>query len=155
MNTAGADWQFVSFSGAVYCLAPPPAGTDRASNCRYAERTSRRAARLRDGFLDEASGHRPPFPPSLCRVRAAVLQSFPTGPIGRLWRSGPHRFHPRHRGCQLAPPWCLAPGTLQPAALGRPQPGQISQREHPGIFTTEALLRSCQQVIWLALQWFL
>ncbi|MCL2713409.1 MAG: dienelactone hydrolase family protein [Alphaproteobacteria bacterium] len=57
MNVAGADWQFVNFSGAVHCFALPAAGTDPASNCRYDERTSRRAIRLMDSFFDEVFGH--------------------------------------------------------------------------------------------------
>jgi len=57
MNAAGADWQFVNFSGAVHCFALPASGTDPASNCRYDERTSRRAIRLMDGFFDEVFGH--------------------------------------------------------------------------------------------------
>jgi len=56
MNEAGADWQFVNFSGAVHCFALPAAGNDPASNCRYHERTARRAYRIMNGFFDEAFG---------------------------------------------------------------------------------------------------
>ena len=57
MDAAGADWQFVDFSGAVHCFAEPSAGSDPASNCRYDERASRRAYRMMDGFFDEVFGH--------------------------------------------------------------------------------------------------
>jgi len=53
MDEAGADWQFVDFSGAVHCFAEPSAGTDPASNCRYDERAARRAYRMMDGFFGE------------------------------------------------------------------------------------------------------
>lgn len=52
MTAAGADWQFVNFSGAVHCFAyqdpnPPP-------GCRYDERTARRANAMMADFLAEA-----------------------------------------------------------------------------------------------------
>src|SRR5690606_40548642 len=53
MDAAGADWQFVDFSGAVHCFAEPSAGSDPASNCRYDERAARRAYRMMDGFFEE------------------------------------------------------------------------------------------------------
>ncbi|MCL1961510.1 MAG: dienelactone hydrolase family protein [Desulfovibrionaceae bacterium] len=56
MNAAGADWQLVDFSGAVHCFALPNVGADPASNCRYDERTARRAYRMMDGFFDEVFG---------------------------------------------------------------------------------------------------
>jgi len=56
MDGAGADWQFVDFSGAVHCFAEPAAGNDPASNCRYDERAARRAYRMMDGFFDEVFG---------------------------------------------------------------------------------------------------
>lgn len=56
MDAAGADWQFVDFSGAVHCFAEPSAGSDPASNCRYDERAARRAYRIMDGFFDEVFG---------------------------------------------------------------------------------------------------
>jgi dienelactone hydrolase len=56
MNQAGADWQFVNFSGAVHCFALPAAGNDPASNCRYNERSARRAYRMMDNFFNEAFG---------------------------------------------------------------------------------------------------
>lgn len=54
MTAAGADWQFVNFSGAVHCFAyqdpnPPP-------GCRYDERTARRANAMMADFLAEAFG---------------------------------------------------------------------------------------------------
>ena len=56
MDAAGADWQFVNFSGAVHCFAEPGAGNDPASNCRYDERTAKRAYRMMDDFFDEVFG---------------------------------------------------------------------------------------------------
>ena len=56
MDAAGADWQFVDFSGAVHCFAEPSAGSDPASNCRYDERAARRAYRMMDGFFEEVFG---------------------------------------------------------------------------------------------------
>lgn len=56
MDAAGADWQFVDFSGAVHCFAEPGAGNDPASNCRYDERAAKRAYRMMDDFFDEVFG---------------------------------------------------------------------------------------------------
>ena len=56
MDAAGADWQFVDFSGAVHCFAEPSAGSDPASNCRYDERAAKRGYRMMDGFFDEVFG---------------------------------------------------------------------------------------------------
>jgi dienelactone hydrolase len=53
MNQAGADWQFVNFSGAVHCFALPNVGNDPASNCRYNPRAARRAYRMMDDFFTE------------------------------------------------------------------------------------------------------
>ena len=53
MDAAGADWQFVDFSGAVHCFAEASAGTDPASNCRYDERAAKRAYRMMDDFFRE------------------------------------------------------------------------------------------------------
>src|SRR5690606_21574675 len=53
MDGAGADWQFVDFSGAVHCFAEPSAGTDPASNCRYDERAAKRAYRMMADFFRE------------------------------------------------------------------------------------------------------
>ena len=53
MDAAGADWQFVDFSGAVHCFAEASAGTDLASNCRYDERAAKRAYRMMDDFFRE------------------------------------------------------------------------------------------------------
>ena len=53
MDGAGADWQFVDFSGAVHCFAEPSAGSDPASNCRYDERAARRAYRMMADFFRE------------------------------------------------------------------------------------------------------
>jgi len=56
MNQAGADWQFVNFSGAVHCFALPGAGSDPASNCRYNPRAAGRAYRMMDSFFGEVFG---------------------------------------------------------------------------------------------------
>lgn len=56
MDAAGADWQFVNFSGAVHCFAEPEAGNDPASNCRYDARAARRAFVMLDGFFEERFG---------------------------------------------------------------------------------------------------
>ncbi|MDH5835486.1 dienelactone hydrolase family protein [Luteimonas kalidii] len=53
MDAAGADWQFVDFSGAVHCFAEPSASNDPASNCRYDARAAERAYRMMDGFFEE------------------------------------------------------------------------------------------------------
>ncbi|KRG68017.1 dienelactone hydrolase family protein [Pseudoxanthomonas dokdonensis] len=51
MNTAGADWQFVNFSGAVHCFALENANDP--PGCVYNPRAARRAYRMMDDFLDE------------------------------------------------------------------------------------------------------
>jgi dienelactone hydrolase len=53
MDAAGADWQFVNFSGAVHCFAEPDAGNDPESNCRYHERSARRAHEMLHDFFRE------------------------------------------------------------------------------------------------------
>lgn len=56
MDRAGADWQFVNFSGAVHCFALPGAGNDPASNCRYDPRAAKRAYRMLEDFFEERFG---------------------------------------------------------------------------------------------------
>ncbi|MCR6662710.1 MAG: dienelactone hydrolase family protein [Luteimonas sp.] len=56
MDAAGADWQFVNYSGAVHCFAEPSAGNDPNSNCRYDERAATRAYRAMDDFFGEIFG---------------------------------------------------------------------------------------------------
>lgn len=56
MDRAGADWQFVNFSGAVHCFAEPSAGNDPSTNCAYDERAAKRAYRMMDGFFRERFG---------------------------------------------------------------------------------------------------
>lgn len=51
MNRAGADWQFVNFSGAVHCFAE--ADANRPPGCVYNARAATRAYRIMAGFLDE------------------------------------------------------------------------------------------------------
>lgn len=53
MDAAGADWQFVNYSGAVHCFAEESAGNDPASNCRYDARASARAHRAMADFFNE------------------------------------------------------------------------------------------------------
>jgi len=53
MRDAGADWQFLSYGGAVHCFAIPTAG-GAIPGCRYDERTARRAYAQMRAFLDEA-----------------------------------------------------------------------------------------------------
>ena len=53
MRDAGADWQFVSFGGAVHCFAIPSAKGE-VPGCKYDERTSKRAFVMMHNFLDEA-----------------------------------------------------------------------------------------------------
>ncbi len=56
MDAAGADWQFVNFSGAVHCFAEPEAGDNPESNCRYDDRAAGRAYRMLRGFFGERFG---------------------------------------------------------------------------------------------------
>jgi dienelactone hydrolase len=51
MNAAGADWQFVNFSGAVHCFALETANSP--PGCMYNERAAKRASKMMDGFFDE------------------------------------------------------------------------------------------------------
>lgn len=51
MNAAGADWQFVNFSGAVHCFALETANSP--PGCLYNERAAIRAYRMMDSFLGE------------------------------------------------------------------------------------------------------
>lgn len=54
MDAAGADWQFVDFSGARHCFAQEEdAGNPADSNCRYDARAARRAMAMMRLFLDE------------------------------------------------------------------------------------------------------
>ena len=51
MNAAGADWQFVNFSGAVHCFALETANSP--PGCVYNERAAKRAYRMMGDFFDE------------------------------------------------------------------------------------------------------
>ena len=53
MDAAGADWQFVDFSGAVHCFAEADAGNDPASNCRYDARAAKRAYEAMADFFEQ------------------------------------------------------------------------------------------------------
>jgi len=53
MRQAKADWQFVSYGGAVHCFAIPTA-TGAAAGCQYDERTARRAFAHMRAFFTEA-----------------------------------------------------------------------------------------------------
>lgn len=50
MDTAGADWQFVQFSGAVHCFTEPTAASP---GCKYDARTATRAYAMMSDFFDE------------------------------------------------------------------------------------------------------
>lgn len=54
MNDAGADWQFVDFSGAVHCFALETANSP--PGCVYNERAAKRAYKMMDGFFKEIFG---------------------------------------------------------------------------------------------------
>lgn len=51
MNAAGADWQFVNFSGAVHCFALETANSP--PGCVYDARAAKRATRMMHDFFDE------------------------------------------------------------------------------------------------------
>ncbi len=50
MNAAGADWQFVNFSGAVHCFALP---TANRPGCMYNERAATRSEVMMRNFFSE------------------------------------------------------------------------------------------------------
>ena len=52
MDNAGADWQFVNFSGAVHCFALKAANSP--PGCVYDPRAARRAYKMMENFFDEA-----------------------------------------------------------------------------------------------------
>jgi dienelactone hydrolase len=54
MNAAGADWQFVNFSGAVHCFALETANSP--PGCVYNERAAKRAYKMMDDFFEEVFG---------------------------------------------------------------------------------------------------
>ncbi|KAB7770186.1 dienelactone hydrolase family protein [Xanthomonas maliensis] len=51
MNRAGADWQFVNFSGAVHCFAEADANSP--PGCQYNPRAAKRAYRMLRDFFEE------------------------------------------------------------------------------------------------------
>ncbi|MBN6149461.1 dienelactone hydrolase family protein [Xanthomonas sp. AmX2] len=51
MDGAGADWQFVNFSGAVHCFAEADANSP--PGCLYNERAAKRAYRMLHDFFEE------------------------------------------------------------------------------------------------------
>ncbi|MGV8959590.1 MAG: dienelactone hydrolase family protein [Stenotrophomonas sp.] len=55
MDAAGADWQFVNFSGAVHCFAEADANSP--PGCVYDPRAAKRAWKMTDNFLEERLGH--------------------------------------------------------------------------------------------------
>ncbi|WP_305804421.1 dienelactone hydrolase family protein [Stenotrophomonas sp. YIM B06876] len=55
MDAAGADWQFVNFSGAVHCFAE--ADADSPPGCMYDPRAAKRAWKMMGNFLEERLGH--------------------------------------------------------------------------------------------------
>lgn len=58
MDEAGADWQFVNFSGARHCFSQPEdADNPPDDNCRYDERAAKRSFEMmRDFFRERFSG---------------------------------------------------------------------------------------------------
>ncbi|TBV75152.1 dienelactone hydrolase family protein [Pseudoxanthomonas winnipegensis] len=54
MDAAGADWQFVDFSGAVHCFAIP--GANSPPGCVYNARAAKRAYRMAQDFFEEVFG---------------------------------------------------------------------------------------------------
>ncbi|WP_369943855.1 dienelactone hydrolase family protein [Xanthomonas medicagonis] len=54
MNGAGADWQFVNFSGAVHCFAEADANSP--PGCQYNPRAAKRAYRMLHDFFEERFG---------------------------------------------------------------------------------------------------
>jgi len=54
MNDAGADWQFVNFSGAVHCFALETANSP--PGCVYNKRAAKRANRMMGDFFEEIFG---------------------------------------------------------------------------------------------------
>ncbi|MGB3392981.1 MAG: dienelactone hydrolase family protein [Stenotrophomonas sp.] len=54
MDAAGADWQFVNFSGAVHCFAESDANSP--PGCMYDPRAAKRAWKMMDNFLEERLG---------------------------------------------------------------------------------------------------
>lgn len=54
MSAAGADWQFVNFSGAVHCFALETANSP--PGCLYNERAAKRAYRMMEDFWKERFG---------------------------------------------------------------------------------------------------
>ena len=54
MDAAGADWQFVNFSGARHCFSQPEdAGNPPDGNCLYNARAATRAFRMAGDFFEE------------------------------------------------------------------------------------------------------
>lgn len=56
MNGAGADWQFVNFSGAVHCFAEADANSP--PGCQYNPRAAKRAYRMLEDFFEERFGRK-------------------------------------------------------------------------------------------------
>jgi len=54
MDAAGADWQFVNFSGAVHCFAESDANSP--PGCMYDPRAAKRAWKMLGDFLEERLG---------------------------------------------------------------------------------------------------
>ena len=55
MDAAGADWQFVNFSGAVHCFAESDANSP--PGCLYDPRAAKRAWKMMGDFLEERLDH--------------------------------------------------------------------------------------------------
>lgn len=56
MTDAGADWQFVNYSGAVHCFAEPDEDGSVIGGCKYHEPSYRRSVALMRSFFAERFG---------------------------------------------------------------------------------------------------
>jgi dienelactone hydrolase len=59
LDAAGADWQFVNFSGAVHCFAEPDSGNDPSTGCAYDPRAAKRAYVMMNNFFKEVFAKKP------------------------------------------------------------------------------------------------
>lgn len=53
MRAAGADWQFISYGGAVHAFSNPDAGSDNSKGAAYHEKASRRSWEAMKAFFGE------------------------------------------------------------------------------------------------------
>jgi dienelactone hydrolase len=57
MRKAGADWQFVAYSGAVHGFTQAEAGSDNSKGAAYNEKADRRSWQAMNAFFAEVLGH--------------------------------------------------------------------------------------------------